>query len=66
MKRLILVWGYLLLAPAAPAERPEVPRPFLFMYGHSDNDWVHEGIQRITPPFTGLEGTSPTAEGCPP
>jgi hypothetical protein len=62
MKRLMLVLGYLLLAPAAPAERPAVPRPFLFMYGHSDNDWVHEGIQRITPPFTGLEGTSTNAD----
>jgi hypothetical protein len=62
MKRLMLVWGYLLLALAAVAERPAVPRPFLFMYGHSDNDWVHEGIQRITPPFTGLEGTSANAD----
>ncbi len=51
-----------MLAPAVPAERPAVSRPFLFMYGHSDNDWVHEGIERITPPFTGLEGTSTNAD----
>jgi hypothetical protein len=45
------------LAAGDPAAKPEVPAPFLMMYGHSDNPGVNEEFMKLLPRYTALEGT---------
>ena len=57
--------GAILLATLMPLQQPQAaaksPRPFICMYGHSDNAGVTDAFRKLVPRINVIEGTSRNA-----